>query len=254
MKTTCIILIVFAVIFNNANGQNDTVPVLNVDRPMQAESPYLMQKGFFQIETGARYVDRKDPLKQLQRVRLGTTLLRYGVFSDFELRLSDGYEYVHVQENDNPTDSTESGIGPVSAGFKVLVAKEKGLRPEMSILGTITFRHLGDDAFKPTNSYPLGLLLCSHSITKKLSLNYNIGFSYNGRQMPMAFLFTPFIQVIILRANYGYLLRLMEILIMVMILTILIIQPTILEMEEFVTGSGKIFKLTLLREWHLIKA
>jgi hypothetical protein len=192
MKRNYCILIISVLISHISKAQNDSVPVLNFDRPMQAESPYLMQKGFFQIETGARYVDRKDPEKQLQRMRLGTTLLRYGVFPNFEVRLSDGYEYVHVQENDSPTDSTESGIGPVSAGFKVLVAKEKGIRPEMSILGNITFRHLGDDAFKPKNSYPLGLLLCSHSITKKLSLSYNIGFSYNGENADGFFVYSVY--------------------------------------------------------------
>jgi hypothetical protein len=173
-------------------AQNDSIPILNSDRPMQAESPYLMQKGFFQIETGARYVDRKDSEKQLQRIRLGTTLLRYGVFSNFEIRLSDGYEYVHVQENDQPNDSTESGIGPITAGFKVLVAHEKGIRPEMSILGSITFRQIGDEAFQPTNSYPLGLLLCSHTLTKKLTLAYNIGFSYNGESADGFFIYSVY--------------------------------------------------------------
>jgi len=188
------IFILYLFIFIQTSGcivaQNDTVPFLNSDRPIQAESPYLMPKGFFQIETGARYINRKDPEKQLQRLRLGTTLLRYGVFSNFEIRLSDGYEYVHVQENDKPNDSTESGIGPITAGFKILVAHEKGIRPEMSILGNITFRQIGDEAFKPTNSYPLGSLLCSHTITKKLTLAYNIGFSYSGESPDGFFIYS----------------------------------------------------------------
>jgi hypothetical protein len=59
----------------------------------------------------------------------------------------------------------------------------------MSILGSITFRQIGDDAFQPTNSYPLGSLLCSHSITKKLTLGYNVGFSYNGESSDGFFIY-----------------------------------------------------------------
>ena len=171
-------------------SQTDTIPQLIPDRPIQAESPYLMCKGLFQIETGARYVDRNDTEKHLQRIRLGTTLLRYGVFPNFELRLSDGYEWVHVHEDEGPNDSIESGIGPITAGFKVLVAHEKGIRPEISILGNITFRQIGDEAFRPSNSYPLGSILCSHTIKKKLSLGYNIGFSYNGESPDGFFIYS----------------------------------------------------------------
>jgi hypothetical protein len=192
MKKFVLFLLLLIQISGSLIAQTDSIPFLNFDRPMQAESPYLMQKGFFQIETGARYISRHDPYKELQRVRLGTTLLRYGVFPNFELRLSDGYEWVHVQEYDSPGDSTESGIGPVTAGFKVLVAKEKGLRPEMSILGSITFRHIGDEAFTPTNSYPLGSLLCTHTITKKLTLNYNVGFSYSGEDADGFFIYSVY--------------------------------------------------------------
>jgi hypothetical protein len=193
MKKISIILSILILTTFYSIAQNDSIPFLNSDRPTQSKSPFLMQKGFFQVETGAVYVDRDDAEKQLERVRLGTTLLRYGVFPNFEIRLSDSYEMVHVFTKENSKDSTESGIGPVTAGFKVLVAHEKGIRPEMSILGSITFRHIGADPFMPTNSYPTGLLLCSHTITKQLSLGYNIGFSYNGESSDGFFIYSGYL-------------------------------------------------------------
>jgi hypothetical protein len=193
MKKIPIVLSILILTTFYSLAQNDSIPNLNSDRPTQSESPYLMQKGFFQIETGAMYVNRDDQEKQLERIRLGTTLLRYGVFQNFEVRLSDCYEMVHVFTKENSTDSTESGIGPVTAGFKVLVAHEKGIRPKMSIVGSITFRHLGSDHFMPTNSYPTGLLLCSHTITKQLSLGYNIGFSYNGESTDGFFIYSAYL-------------------------------------------------------------
>jgi hypothetical protein len=193
MKKIILYLIILIQTTSYLKGQNDSIPILNSDRPTQSASPFLMHKGFFQIETGAIYVDRDDPEKQLERIRLGTSLLRYGVFPNFEVRLSDSYEWVHVFTKENSTDSTESGIGPVTAGFKVFVAHEKGILPEMSILGSITFRHLGADPFMPTNSYPTGLLLCSHTITKQLSLGYNIGFSYNGESTDGFFIYSAYL-------------------------------------------------------------
>jgi len=174
-------------------AQNDSIPFLNSDRPTQSESPFLLQKGFFQVETGAIYVDRDDKERQLERVRLGTTLLRYGVFQNFEIRLSGSYEMMHVYFKETLQDSTERGLGPVTAGFKVLVAHEKGIRPEMSILGSITFRHIGDEAFSPTYSFPTGKLLCTHTLTKKLSLGYNIGFSYSGETADGFFIYSGYL-------------------------------------------------------------
>jgi hypothetical protein len=174
-------------------AQNDSIPFLNSDRPSQSESPYLMQKGYFQIETGAMYVDRDDSEKELQRIRLGTTLLRYGVFANFEIRITDSYEWMHVFMKEDLSDSTESGMGPVTAGFKVFVAEEKGIIPEMSILGNITFRHLGDEVFSPTYSYPSGKLLCRHSLTKNLSLGYNIGFGYSGENADGFFIYSGYL-------------------------------------------------------------
>jgi hypothetical protein len=183
-------LTLFLLIVFSTNAQNDSIPNLITDRPAQSESPSLLHKGFFQIETGVQYVDRVDPEKELERIRLGTTLIRYGVFSNFEVRLSDSYEWMHVQTKENSKDSTESGMGPVTVGFKVYVINEKGIRPAMSILGTITFRHLGDEVFSPTYSYPIGKLLCSHTLTKKISLNYNIGFGYGGENADGFFIYS----------------------------------------------------------------
>lgn len=193
MKTITLLFIFSALMAFFGKAQEDSIPHLNSDRPLQSESPFLMNKGYFQIETGVMYVERDDKEKHLERIRLGTTNLRYGVFSNFEVRISDSYEFMHVQTKEDSHDSTESGLGPLTAGFKVLITKEKGIRPAISILGSITFRHLGDEVFSPTYSYPIGKLLCLHSITKKLSLGYNIGFAYNGETADGFFIYAAYL-------------------------------------------------------------
>lgn len=192
MKKSLLFLLLFMVNGCWLFSQNDTIHYLKSDRPLQSETPYLVPKGNFQIETGVMYVDRDDQQQHLERIRLGTTNLRYGVFANFEVRLSDSFEWVHVQDIEDSKDSTESGIGPLTAGFKVFVSREKNWLPEMAILGTITFRHLGDEDFRPTFSYPTGKLLCTHTISESFKLGYNIGFAYSGENADGFFLYSIF--------------------------------------------------------------
>lgn len=171
-------------------AQNDSISPIIPDRPTQAASPYLVPKGSFQVETGVMCTSREDVEDDVELWSIGNTLLRYGVFDNFEIRLASSFENFNVQVKDSEIDSSYTGIGPVSAGFKVFIVEEKGIRPEIAIIGLITFRHLGSKDFSPTYSFPLGLLVVNHNITKKFSFGYNIGFSYSGEDADGFFLYS----------------------------------------------------------------
>ena len=126
MKKFILFLFIFIQTADSLMAQNDSIPYLNSDRPTQSESPFLMQKGFFQIETGASYVDREDTEKQLESDTTWNNIATVWCFHiilklDFQIAMN----MVHVQLNEEPNDSTESGMGPVTAGFKVFVAQKK---------------------------------------------------------------------------------------------------------------------------------
>jgi hypothetical protein len=171
-------------------SQNDTLPTILSDRPTQTESPFIVPKGYFQMETGLGYIDRGDKEKDLTRYQLASTLLRYGLFSQFELRISSGLEWVNVKVNDSDIDSSYGGLDPVSAGFKVFVVEEKSWRPQMAVVGNITLRHIGNDYLRPTFSYPLGKIICRHNLTQKLSLGYYVGFTWNGEKADGFFIYS----------------------------------------------------------------
>jgi len=171
-------------------SQNDTLLYIISDRPTQTESPFLVPKGYFQMETGFGFVDRGDKEKDLTRYQLASTLLRYGLFKQFELRVSGGLEWVNVHVKETNIDSAYGGFDPVSAGFKVFVVEEKGWRPQMAVIGNITLRHIGNEYLRPTFSYPLGKIICKHSLTKKLSLGYYVGFTWNGEKADGFFIYS----------------------------------------------------------------
>lgn len=171
-------------------SQNETLTTIISDKPTQTESPFLVPQGYFQMETGFGYVDRDDKEKHLTRLQVASTLFRYGLFRQFELRASGGLEWVDVHDKETEVDSAYGGLDPVTVGFKVFVAEEKGWRPQMAIVGNITLRHIGNEYLRPTFSYPLGKLICRHSLTKKLSLGYHLGFTWNGEKADGFFIYS----------------------------------------------------------------
>lgn len=192
MYKTIFILFVFNLCIEGLIAQSDSLPEFSSDRPTQAISPNLVGKGFFQIETGAIYINRKDASTELNNLRLGTTLLRYGILKNLELRLESSFQSTRIDSINVDFDTTYSGLGSVTAGFKVFICKEKGIRPALAIVGSITFRHLGDESYAPVYSFPVGNLAASHTLSKRWSLGYNIGFAYNGSSPDGFFVYSAF--------------------------------------------------------------
>jgi hypothetical protein len=185
---TCVLLFLFAI--HGGLAQTDSTGSIKADRPTQGLSPSNVKKGFFQIESGIIFVDRKDKTQEWEKWSIGTTKLRYGVFDDFEVSVESSYEAWNSENIEDEAVSTSEGLGPVSAAFKVRIADEKGIRPQMAISGSITFRHLGEEEFTPTYSYPVGLFLATHTLSERWSLAYNFGFSYNGENPDGFFIYT----------------------------------------------------------------
>jgi hypothetical protein len=189
--TICLTLfLLFLLAIHTGLAQTDSTASITTDRPTQGLSSSTVKKGFFQIESGAIFVDRTDQTQEWEKWSIGTTKLRYGVYDDFEVSVESSYEYWNIENIDDGSISTSEGLGSVSAAFKVRIADEKGIRPQMAISGSITFRHLGGEDFAPTYSYPVGLLLASHTLSRRWSLAYNFGFSYNGENPDGFFIYT----------------------------------------------------------------
>ena len=187
----CFFLILLLPVTTSA--QNDSIPDIITDRPTQAESPYIVPKGSFQIESGIVYTSRNDKTDIQDQWSIASTMLRYGIFNHFEVRVISSYESTNVHVKETQKDSTYSGMGPLTAGFKITVIEEKGIRPEIAIAASITFRHLGSKNYSPTFSYPIGKLALSHTLSKRFSLGYNIGFAYGGENADGFFIYAAYL-------------------------------------------------------------
>ena len=171
-------------------AQNDTISVIDTDRPTNSTSPILVPKGTFQIETGFMFTSEVSDYFKRDELNVMGTLLRYGVFDNFELRLSGSFSDIGYSNTEFNIDSTLSGFGNVSAGFKIHVVEEKGLRPEIAIVAEMAFRHIGPEGLHPTFSYPVSKITAGNTLSEKFSLGYNLGFSYNGEDADGFFLYS----------------------------------------------------------------
>ena len=149
------------------------------DRPDQTESSITVPHKTLQIETGFVFESYSTESVDFQDWGIGTTLLRYGLLPNLELRLGSFYQYSEL-EFGNAMDSTQQGIGPVTGGLKVFIADEDGWRPQLSLLADITLSDAGENYFRPSYSYTTIKILASHTLSETLGLGYNLGYANNG--------------------------------------------------------------------------
>lgn len=156
------------------------VPDLITDRPDQTESSVTVPRKTLQIETGFVFEKFKSDDAEFENWGIATTLLRYGVLDNFELRLGSYYQHSSLTVNDVETDSTQQGVGPITAGLKVYITEEKGAWPEIALLADLTFSDWGHLDYRPSYNYSVIKLLFSHTLSKRFGLGYNLGFANNG--------------------------------------------------------------------------
>ncbi len=159
------------------------------DRPDQTESPRVVPKGFLQVETGMMFEKTDNPFLKDEIFTYNTTLLRYGLLENLELRL--GFDLMQIKTfNTNGSNDFESGLGPLLAGFKIGISKEKGWLPEMGLLGSV---FLSSPAAKSFETEDIGgeiRFSMSHTLSDRLNFSYNLGIGWDGNNTGAAYLYT----------------------------------------------------------------
>jgi len=161
------------------NAQNE-VPELITDRPDQTESSTVVPHRSLQIETGFLQENSKNENDEIKSFAYNTTLLRYGLLDNFELRL--GLEFLSEETKAGSADfvNTSKGLSPIYTGFKVKIADEDGWRPEMAFLGGLVLPFTASDDYKPEYSAADIRFSFAHTLSESMSLGYNFGAEWDG--------------------------------------------------------------------------
>ena len=178
LKIKCILTILLS-IAAWARAQ-DEIPELITDRPDQTESSTVVPHKSFQIETGFVLENDETDLFKQSSYAYNTTLLRYGLLENFELRLGLDYLGEKTEVKNINTTNTVSGFSPVYTGFKVKIADKDGWKPEIAFLGGLILPFTAKDDFKPEHTAANIRFSLSHTLSDRFSIGYNLGAEWDG--------------------------------------------------------------------------
>ncbi|GAB3713637.1 transporter [Flavobacterium koreense] len=173
------ILLLFLLISTSIYSQ--TTEPIQADRPDQTETPALVPKGMFQVETGFTF-QKNDALSK--SLGLPSTLWKYGVNDNFELRLIT--EFLSEEINNKKL----KGFTPVYVGFKVKLADENGIIPKTSFVGHISLPNAASKEFKTEFFAPEFRFVMQHTLSEKISFSYNLGTEWDGFSAEPTFIYT----------------------------------------------------------------
>ncbi|MEJ7828026.1 MAG: transporter [Segetibacter sp.] len=168
-KSYIILLFALASFVSKAQDEKDE---MEADRPGVSFSSKVVEKNRFQLEVGIQK-EHDNTSGHQDRYLYPTALLKYGLTKKLELRvlIEDEGDY----EFSPNKHKVASGLQPIKAGLKFNLFDEKGCLPSTSLLAHAAIPKLASPDFKSDYVAPAFYLLMENSLSKKVSLTYNIG-------------------------------------------------------------------------------
>jgi len=171
-----ILFLIFTPLFLTA--QEDEWPELITDRPDLTESAAIVPRKTLQIETGFVFEGDKAGNTSENNFSLFTTLLRYGVNENFELRLGTSLNLNTVETGGESTSIF--GISALDVGMKLKMADGDGLKPQVAFLANLIIPQSGTEEYSPEYLSPSMSLALAQDLSDRFSLGYNVGAVWNG--------------------------------------------------------------------------
>ncbi|WP_233586852.1 transporter [Formosa maritima] len=189
-KNTAIGLLFFTIKTMSFSQEQEFLAPLITDRPDQTESANVVSKGTFQLETGTSYETYKNNNILTKNFTYNTTLLRYGLLDNFELRI--GWDFVEgkTKINNQTTNNVSSGFSPLLLGVKTSIAKENGWLPKIGLIGHLYLPFTAGSDYKPETSGIEFRFAFAHTLSEKSSLSYNLGASWGNDSPEASYVYT----------------------------------------------------------------
>ncbi len=170
--------------------EEGVVSEMITDRPDATESPNTVPKAMLQIETGAFYESFDEGAMQMETLGYNTTLLRYGVLKNFELRLGWNFEEFRTTTDSVQGQNVLSGFSPLLLGMKVEIAEENGWLPEIGLLGHLYLPFTAGNDYRPETTGVDFRFSMAHTLTERAGLAYNIGAQWGNDSPEAAYVYT----------------------------------------------------------------
>ncbi len=170
--------------------QDDPVESLVTDRPDATESPSLVRKNFLQIETGGFFTSDEENGVKTRELTYNTTLLRYGLMDNFELRVGLDVRATEISTRGSDEEIKLNGSSPLLLGAKVGIAEGNGWKPKIALLGHLSLPFSASSDYHPENTGMDFRFAFDHTINDRSGLAYNIGARLDAQDPELKYLYT----------------------------------------------------------------
>lgn len=160
------------------------VEKIDTDRPDQTESANTVPRNYLQAEFGFNKENRRKKNYDLLHP---TALFRYGL-TNFEFRLEATVRSTYDQLIPDPKWTT--GFDPVKFGFKSVLWEEKNWLPKTTLIAGVGLPGIASTKFKANHLAPFFSFSMQNSLTKTISLGYNIGAEWDGISITPSWIYT----------------------------------------------------------------
>ena len=172
-------------------GQEPIIPgEMITDRPDETEAPNLVPKGFLQIETGGFYEEREENDILIKLTGYNTTLLRYGLLDNLEIRIGGDLLGYKEELNASTIAETSSGLTPLLVGAKIGIAEEEGLLPQIGLMLHLRLPFNAAEDYRPETTGVDFRLAFSHELSEKSDLSYNLGAEWLNDATEATYIYT----------------------------------------------------------------
>ena len=177
-------------VFSVMSQEVEITSELITDRPDATESPKTVPKSTIQVETGAFFETYEASGIKTETIGYNTTLVRFGVFENFEFRLGWNFEEIRTTIGGVKLDDVASGLSPLLAGLKVEIAQEKGWIPQIGLLVHMALPFAASEDFRPKTTGVDFRFSIGHTLSNKSSIGYNFGAQWGDDSSEVNYLYT----------------------------------------------------------------
>lgn len=151
----------------------EELPTVVPDRPGFTFGADVVQHHKITWDNGFAFESNKDGAHTLT---LNSTVLRYGLFENMELRVGTDF----LMYNNGGTMEPTFGIAPLCIGTKIKVYEGNGILPAVGLLAELKSPHVGSRELLPSHLAPAMYAIFEHAIGERLWLCYNAGLEWDG--------------------------------------------------------------------------
>lgn len=151
----------------------DELPTVVPDRPGFTNGSDVTPLQKIIWDNGFNYETTKNGP---HKYTLNSTIVRYGVFRNVELRV--GTDFL-MYNHGNAPEST-FGVSPLYFGTKIKLYESTSFLPNVGMKAELQSPHLGSKEMLPSHVAPSLCMIFDHNINDRFWIAYNVGLEWDG--------------------------------------------------------------------------